>query len=75
MLTLFAGPGCSRNKASRDIGESPPYLNYVVWESTADFRGAFMHPQFRAKLSAYPASAVRPRILFQMVAMPGICVA
>lgn len=42
----------------RAVGKSPTYFNYAVWESTADFRAAFTHPEFRAKLSAYPASAV-----------------
>jgi heme-degrading monooxygenase HmoA len=59
----------------RAIGESPTYLNYAVWESTADFRAAFAHPEFRAKLSAYPSSAVASPHLFQKVAVPGICVA
>ncbi len=58
----------------RAIGESPTYLNYAVWESTADFRAAFMHPAFRAKLLAYPSSAVASPHLFQKVAVPGICV-
>jgi heme-degrading monooxygenase HmoA len=59
----------------RAIGKSPAYLNYAVWESTADFRAAFSHPEFRAKLSAYPSSAVASPHLFQKVAVPGICVA
>ncbi|WP_206099826.1 antibiotic biosynthesis monooxygenase family protein [Rhizobium leguminosarum] len=59
----------------RAVGESPAYLNYAVWESTADFRAAFSHPEFRAKLSAYPSSAVASPHLFQKVAVPGICVA
>jgi len=59
----------------RAIGESPTYLNSAVWESTADFRAAFTHPEFRAKLSAYPSSAVASPHLFQKVAVPGICVA
>ena len=59
----------------RAIGESPTYLNYAVWESTADFRAAFTHPEFRAKLSAYPSSAVASPHLFQKVAVPRICVA
>jgi heme-degrading monooxygenase HmoA len=59
----------------RAIGESPTYLNYAVWESTADFRAAFSHPEFRAKLSTYPSSAVATPHLFQKVAVPGICVA
>ena len=59
----------------RAIGESPTYLNYAVWESTADFRAAFTHPEFRAKLSAYPSSAVASPHLFQKVAVPNVCVA
>ena len=58
----------------RAIGESPTYLNYAVWETTGRFRTAFGHPEFRAKLSAYPASAVASPHLFQKVAVPGICV-
>jgi len=49
-------------------------LNYAVWEATADFRAAFSHPEFRAKLSSYPSSAVASPHLFQKVAVPGICV-
>jgi len=68
-------PGFISTQLHRAIGESPTYLNYAVWQSTADFRSAFSHPQFRAKLSAYPASAVASPHLFQKVAVPGICVA
>lgn len=59
----------------RAIGESPTYLNYAVWESTADFRAAFAHPEFRAKMSASPASVVSAPHLFQKVAVSGVCVA
>ncbi len=51
------------------------YLNYAVWESTEVFRAAFSHPEFVAKLSAYPSSAVASPHLFQKVAVPGICTA
>jgi heme-degrading monooxygenase HmoA len=68
-------PGFISTQLHRAIGESPTYLNCAVWESTAHFRGAFTHPEFRAKLSAYPASAVAAPHLFQKVAVPGICVA
>src|SRR5436305_1613229 len=50
--------GCISIQLHRAIGASPTYLNYAVWESTADFRTAFGHPEFRTKLTAYPASAV-----------------
>jgi heme-degrading monooxygenase HmoA len=68
-------PGFISTQLHRAIGESPAYLNYAVWESTAHFRAAFMHPEFRAKASAYPSSAVATPHLFQKVAVPGICVA
>ena len=68
-------PGFISTQLHRAIGESPTYLNYAVWESTADFRAAFSHPEFRAKLSAYPPSAVASPHLFQKIAVPGVCVA
>jgi heme-degrading monooxygenase HmoA len=67
-------PGFISTQLHRAIGESPTYLNYAIWESTADFRAAFTHPEFIAKLSAYPSSAVATPHLFQKVAVPGICV-
>ena len=68
-------PGFISTQLHRAIGENPTYLNYAVWESTAAFRAAFGHPEFRAKLATYPASAVASPHLFQTVAVPGICVA
>jgi heme-degrading monooxygenase HmoA len=68
-------PGFISTQLHRAIGDSPTYLNYAVWESTAAFRAAFTHPEFRAKISHYPASAVASPHLFQKVAVPDICVA
>lgn len=68
-------PGFISTQLHRAIGDSPAYFNYAVWDSTADFRAAFANPEFRATLSAYPASAVASPHLFQKVAVPGICVA
>ena len=68
-------PGFISAQLHRAIGESPAYFNYAVWESTADFRSAFMHPEFRTKMSAYPSSAVASPHLFQKVAVSGVCVA
>ncbi|WP_407177705.1 antibiotic biosynthesis monooxygenase family protein [Bradyrhizobium sp. STM 3562] len=68
-------PGFISTQLHRAIGDSPTYLNYAIWASTADFRAAFTHPEFRAKLSAYPSSAVASPHLFQKVAVSGICVA
>jgi heme-degrading monooxygenase HmoA len=68
-------PGFIWTQLHRAVGDSPTYMNYAVWESTAAFRAAFTHPQFRAKLSTYPSSAVASPHLFQKVAVPGVCVA
>lgn len=68
-------PGFISTQLHRAIGESPTYLNYAVWQTIADFRTAFTHPEFRSKISAYPPSAVASPHLFQKVAIPGICVA
>jgi heme-degrading monooxygenase HmoA len=68
-------PGFISTQLHRAIGVNPTYLNYAVWESTADFRAAFGHPEFRAKLATYPTSTVASPHLFQTVAVPGICVA
>jgi heme-degrading monooxygenase HmoA len=68
-------PGFISTQLHRAIGEGPTYLNYAVWESAAHFRAAFKHPEFRARLSAYPSSAVAAPHLFQKVAVPGVCVA
>lgn len=68
-------PGFISTQLHRAIGPSPTYLNNAVWQSTADFRAAFTSPEFRAKLSAYPASAKASPHLFQKAAVPGICVA
>ena len=68
-------PGFISTQLHRAIGESPTYLNYAVWESTAHFKAAFTNPTFRAKLSAYPPTAVATPHLFQKVAVPGVCVA
>jgi heme-degrading monooxygenase HmoA len=68
-------PGFISTQLHRAIGESPTYLNYAIWETNAAFRAAFTHPTFRAKLSAYPTSAVASPHLFQKVAVEGVCVA
>src|SRR5271165_5032402 len=68
-------PGFISTQLHRALGESPTYLNTAVWESTAAFRAAFTHPDFTARLSAYPRSAVASPHLFRKVAVAGICVA
>jgi heme-degrading monooxygenase HmoA len=73
-LFMKQQPGFISTQLHRAIGESPTYLNYAVWETTAHFRAAFTNPAFRAKLSVYPSSAVASPHLFQKIAVPGVCV-
>ena len=73
-LFMKQQPGFISTQLHRAIGDSPTYLNYAVWETTAHFRAAFINPEFRAKLSGYPPSAVASPHLFQKIAVPGVCV-
>ena len=68
-------PGFISTQLHRAIGENATYLNQAVWESTALFKAAFIHPDFKATLALYPDSSVAKPHLFQTVAVPGICVA
>jgi heme-degrading monooxygenase HmoA len=74
-LFMKARPGFVSTQLHRALGDSPTYLNYAVWESTAAFRAAFTDPTFQEKLGRYPPSAVAAPHLFETVAVPGICVA
>jgi heme-degrading monooxygenase HmoA len=68
-------PGFISTQLHRAIGDSSAYVNVAVWESTAHYRTAFTHPEFKASLAAYPSSVAATPHLFQKVAVPGICVA
>jgi len=66
-------PGFVSTQLHRGIAGSGVFLNYAVWDSVADFRAAFTNPEFRARLSDYPASATASPHLFRKMAVPGIC--
>jgi heme-degrading monooxygenase HmoA len=68
-------PGFISTQLHRAIGDSPTYMNYAVWDSTAAFRTAFANPAFRAALSCYPSSATASPHLFRRIAVPDLCVA
>ena len=72
---LTKQPGFISTQLHRAIGDSPTYLNYVVWESTETVHAALTHPEFVAMLSAYPPSVVASPHLFQKVTVPGFCTA
>jgi heme-degrading monooxygenase HmoA len=74
-LFMKRQPGFISTQLHRALGENATFLNYAVWESTARFRAAFTNPEFRAKLTTYPASAVASPHLFQKIAVTDVCVA
>jgi heme-degrading monooxygenase HmoA len=59
----------------KGISGSRMFVNYAFWESAADFKRAFNHPEFQAKMKDYPPNAAASPHLFQKVAVPRICVA
>jgi heme-degrading monooxygenase HmoA len=67
-------PGYISTQLHRGIGGSTAFMNYAVWESVAHFRTAFNHPEFKAALAHYPASAVASPHLFTRLAVPNLCV-
>jgi heme-degrading monooxygenase HmoA len=67
-------PGFISTQLHRGIGGSCVFVNYAVWESVEHFNRAFLHPDFREAIKAYPPSAVASPHLFQTMAVPGICV-
>lgn len=74
-LWMKAQPGFISTQLHQALGPSPMFLNHAVWESTAHFKRAFSHPEFGARLSAYPDSAVASPHLFQKMAVANLCVA
>ena len=68
-------PGFISTQLHRGIAGSSTFLNYAVWESTAQFRAAFLNPEFQSKVAHYPPSAIASPHLFRKVAVPDICVA
>jgi heme-degrading monooxygenase HmoA len=68
-------PGFISTQLHRGTAGSCVFMNYAVWESVADFKRAFTHPEFQSHLQHYPPSAVASPHLFTKVAVTGICVA
>ena len=67
-------PGYISMQLHRGIGGSTVLMNYAIWESVAHFRAAFSHPDFKAALGHYPASAVASPHLFERLTVPNLCV-
>ena len=59
----------------RGIAGSCVFLNYAIWQSTADFKRAFANPEFQSKLKDYPSSTVGSPHLFRKLAVEDVCIA
>ena len=71
---MKAQPGYISTQLHQGIGGSTVFMNYAVWESTAHFRAAFNHPDFKKALGHYPSSAVASPHLFTRLSVPSLCV-
>jgi heme-degrading monooxygenase HmoA len=67
-------PGFISAQLHRGIAGSTTFVNYVVWESAADFKRAFNNPQFKSNMANTLPNTVMSPHLFKKVAVPGICV-
>lgn len=66
-------PGLISAQLHRGVAGSCLFMNYVVWESVADFKRGYQLPEFQAQLKSYPASTVVTVNFFQRVAIEGMC--
>jgi quinol monooxygenase YgiN len=67
-------PGFISAQLHEGIGASGTFINYAIWESTAQFKKAVYNTDFDTLLSNYPASTTVSPHIFKKVAVPGICV-
>jgi quinol monooxygenase YgiN len=67
-------PGFISAQLHQGIGGSGVFVNYAVWESTAQLKKALNNIDLQAILSDYPASTVVSPHLFKKVGIPGIYV-
>lgn len=70
---MQAQPGFISTQLHRGIAGSGVFINVAEWESSAAFRAAFSHPEFRARLAGYPDGVSASPHLFTKVAVPGVC--
>jgi len=66
-------PGLISTQLHKGIGASGTFINYAIWESTAQFKKAVYNTDLQTRLSNYPAK-VQSYLHISSVAVPGICV-
>jgi heme-degrading monooxygenase HmoA len=67
-------PGFISAQLHRGIAGSSTFVNYVVWESAAQFKRAFNNPEFRTNMANLLPNTVMSPHLFKKIAVPDICV-
>ena len=73
--SYFKGqPGLISGQLHKGIGGSGTFINYAIWESTAQLKKAVNNTDFQTRLSKYPPNTVVSPHIFKKVAVPGICV-
>jgi quinol monooxygenase YgiN len=67
-------PGFISAQLHQGVGGSGVFVNYAVWESSAQLKKALNNIDLKDLLSDYPSSTVVSPHLFKKVAVSGICV-
>jgi heme-degrading monooxygenase HmoA len=67
-------PGFISAQLHRGIAGSSTFVNYVVWESAAQFKRAFNNPEFRTNMANLLPNTVMSPHLFKKIVVPDICV-
>ena len=65
-------PGLISTQLHKGIGASGTFINYAIWESTAQFKKAVYNTDLQTRLSII--LLVQTYLHISSVAVPGICV-
>ena len=66
-------PGFISAQLHQGIGGSTTFLDYAVFESVAAFEAMTHQPEFGPLREIYPDSVTASLLLFERLAIPGIC--
>src|SRR3954463_14093842 len=62
-------PGLISAQLHKGIGNSRTFINYAIWESTAQLKKAVNNMDFQTRLAKYPVSTVISPHIFKKVAV------
>jgi heme-degrading monooxygenase HmoA len=65
-------PGFISTQLHRGTAGSSTFVNVAEWESARALGEAFRSPEFQARISRYPDSAVASPHVFERIGVPGI---